>query len=202
MIVYSILNQHNGKRYIGFTTKGLKKRRIDHLSDLKYNRHHNRHLQAAWNQGDRYFLWVILEVCSTIEDLNMSERKWIAHYNTINPSLGYNLTYGGEGGIPTQEIRQKMSNSQKGRVVTEETRERMRQSMKGKSSWNKGQIPWNKGKKMSKETRHKISESMTGKTLKPLTPEHRAKISAVHKGKVLSQETRARMSAAHKQGVS
>lgn len=165
MIVYSILNQHSGKRYIGYTTKGLKKRRHEHLSKLKCNRHVNAHLQSAWNRGDRYLLWIVLEVCSTIKDAKTAELVWIAHYNTTDNRYGYNLTHGGEGGIPTQEVRDKIGSANRGRIPTQETRQKMSESHKGKrtrpcppetrakmSAANKGQVPWNKGHRRNSST--------------------------------------------------
>lgn len=56
-----------------------------------------------------------------------------------------------------------------------------------------------RGYKPSEETKAKQSAAKKGKPLPHLnTPEVRARISAAHKGKELSQETRARLSEAHK----
>lgn len=144
MIVYSVLNQHNGKRYIGYTTKGLSSRRSRHLRELKGNRHKNCHLQSTWNRGDRYLLWTILEVCQSLEEVKAAEIKWIAHYNTTDDSIGYNLTFGGEGNsMPTPASRAKMSARKMGHITSPETRQKI-------SAAKKGQIPWNRGTQVTK----------------------------------------------------
>lgn len=135
MIVYSMLNQHNGKRYIGYTKQTLRKRREQHLNELRRNHHHNIHLQRAWNRGDRYFLWIILEVCDSVEETKAAEIKWIAHYDTVNYSIGYNLTYGGEGGNMTPDTRNKIRLSKIGKKRTpfsDETKQRMSMVRVGK----------------------------------------------------------------------
>lgn len=181
MIVYSILNQHNGKRYIGYTTKGLKARRNKHLWKLRSNTHHNPHLQRAWNRGDRYFLWTILDVCSTIEEVTTAEIKWIAHYNTINDTYGYNLTHGGDGaGIMLPETRAKISKNHvgfSGKKHSSESRDKIRRAKQGKklspehcavlSACNTGNKHPLFGKKHSPETRRKISAALMGKRRGP-----------------------------------
>lgn len=47
--VYMIKNVLNNHKYIG-STKNFKQRLKQHLSDLRNNKHHSPHLQAAWNK--------------------------------------------------------------------------------------------------------------------------------------------------------
>lgn len=92
--IYIIRNIRNGKCYIG-QTNNLKARWIKHKNFLKNNKHHNRHLQAAWNKyGAEEFVFEILEECP-IEELDEKETYYIRKYETcIN---GYNLDEGGQG---------------------------------------------------------------------------------------------------------
>ena len=57
---------------------------------------------------------------------------------------------------------------------------------------------WPKGKPRDPETIRKMSEARKGGGTGPLSPEHKAKISAAHKGKTLSEEHRRKLSESHK----
>lgn len=92
--IYIIRNIINNKCYIG-QTNNLKGRWIKHRNFLRKNKHHNKHLQAAWNKyGEKNFLFETLEKCP-INELDEKEIYYIDKYKTyIN---GYNLDKGGKG---------------------------------------------------------------------------------------------------------
>jgi group I intron endonuclease len=115
MIVYIATNKINGKKYIGYTTKTLEKRRKEHLYKSKYisDKHYFYLFKSAIRKyGIDSFEWEILENCSSIEDCCDKEIYYINEYNTISPN-GYNLTKGGNGGIQSEETKIKISNSVK-----------------------------------------------------------------------------------------
>jgi group I intron endonuclease len=61
--IYEIVNTLNGKRYVGSAKCFVKRWRI-HLTGLKHNHHHCRHLQAAWNKyGADAFVFRVVEFC-------------------------------------------------------------------------------------------------------------------------------------------
>lgn len=61
--VYSIFNLVNGKRYVG-SSVDIYNRLHEHLHNLRNNKAHNKHLQAAWNKyGEECFKFNILEYC-------------------------------------------------------------------------------------------------------------------------------------------
>lgn len=94
--IYCITNLKNNKKYVG-QTYDLKYRWTHHKSDLRGDRHHNKHLQSAWNKyGEENFSFVVLEYCS-IDMLDKREIYWIDFYKTLNDKHGYNLADGGLG---------------------------------------------------------------------------------------------------------
>jgi group I intron endonuclease len=61
--IYQILNKHNLKCYVGSTRRRFSQRFYDHKRDLKNNKHHSKHLQAAWNKyGEEVFEFTVLEI--------------------------------------------------------------------------------------------------------------------------------------------
>lgn len=65
--IYSIFNLQNGKRYIG-SSIDLYNRLHEHWHNLKNNKAHNKHLQAAWNKyEEENFNFNILEFCGPEE---------------------------------------------------------------------------------------------------------------------------------------
>jgi hypothetical protein len=68
-------------------------------------------------------------MCDTKEELKFLERKYIADYNSNDPTVGYNKNHGG-GGVEigttrTVEHRRKMSIASKGKPKSEEHRRKM-----------------------------------------------------------------------------
>jgi len=91
MGIYKIENMVNGKVYIG-SSKDIKQRFRQHLSDLKNNRHHSIHLQRAWNKyGESNFKFSIIEELDYINDLFITERHYIIKFDSLNKNKGYNI---------------------------------------------------------------------------------------------------------------
>ena len=138
------------------------------------------------------FTFEILEECSK-ELLNERECHWIEFYNCIHP-LGYNKTSGGSSstevsedtkqkiseaktgntcgkgnkgkkyGPPSDEIKKKMSEAQKGKSHSDETKKKISEAGKNRAP-------------ASDETRQKLSEAAKGKKLGPRSEETKRKIS-------------------------
>ena len=111
--VYQIINDTNGKRYVGSTAGGpVEERWKSHRRDLEKGRHHNRHLQAAWNKyGGTAFRFILICRCPP-EKCLVIEQKYLDRYQAANPAFGYNIspTAGNTRGVkypPT--IRRKMA---------------------------------------------------------------------------------------------
>ena len=68
---YQIINNVNGKVYIGITEKTLEQRKIEHFKLLKKDKHFNYKLQNDWNiYGERNFSFVLLD---TLSDISLEE---------------------------------------------------------------------------------------------------------------------------------
>lgn len=190
--VYKISNLVNGKIYIG-------KHSTDNLDDNYMGSGHRLHLAYA-KYGLENFKKEVIDYYTSEVELNQGEIYWIAKFNSTNPEIGYNLTYGGDGVIPTEEVKRKISEALKGRQLSEEHK----QNLKGKPSPKKGShlteehkqkiSEVNRGenngmynKRHSEESKQKISEAKKGKESwnkgKHWSVETRRKISEAKKGK-------------------
>lgn len=91
--VYYIRNNINNKYYIG-QSKNINLRKSKHFSELRHDKHRNRHLQNAFNKyGEKNFSFSLIKACKP-KYLNRFEKLYIKIYNSYNN--GYNLTIGGE----------------------------------------------------------------------------------------------------------
>ena len=108
--IYGIRNEINLKWYIGKCDRDIDKRRQDHFTG------HGSKLvkQAVDKYGAENFSFHILLDCILPDFLDSYEIEYIAKYNSVAPN-GYNLTRGGEGGIPSAETLETMRESQRRR---------------------------------------------------------------------------------------
>lgn len=176
-VVYCWINTTNNKLYIGYTTKYLKQRCIEHIrgaSPFGVN-----HLKGSVSNFKCY---IIDHYCN--EDLELNpyvlgnlEMDYIGIFGThYKDGFGYNKTYGGDfnfGFRHTEESKRKISEAGKGRasyVRTDEQRLHLSKIRKGKPN------PKLKNRVFSDEHRRKLSLAMAGKKRKPFTTEHKTKI--------------------------
>jgi len=95
--IYRILNNVTGYCYIG-CSKNLKSRWKEHKRDLQKEKHHNTHLQRAWNKyKEESFTWEVLLECKSEKLMFLEEKELIK--NTANL---YNIAEGGLGGNYTK----------------------------------------------------------------------------------------------------
>lgn len=114
-----------------------------------------------------------IKTCYSEEEMNSDEQYYIEVFDTLWPN-GYNLTKGGNGGVPSEETRKKISNSLKGKPMSEEQKKKMSETLIGEKN------PFY-GKHHSYETKKKISNSLKGKPSpnkgKPMSEEQKKKLS-------------------------
>lgn len=201
--IYKIVNNLNGKFYVGSSTN-LHKRESDHFSGLRRGNHPNLYLQRSYNTyGEENFTFCILETCEIVYLLEREQ-----HYiDTLNPeynisrvagnTLGYKHTKETlehlrsiKVGIPLSE---KHKASLTGRTFSDEHKANLSSALAGNDNC--------KGFIHTKETRDKISSVRMGNKNcvgYKHTEEAKLNMSLAHKGVGTSAETRLKMSLAHK----
>lgn len=199
MIIYKITNKINGKIYIGKTTKTLAQRWRQHQKHVRAGSQVYLH-RAVRKYGPDAFQLEIIHTVETEEELNTLETHYITQYQSHKPEIGYNGTFGGDGiGLLTEETRQKMRDAK-----TPEIRRRMSERLKGKKlpedhcraigdSKRGAKNPW-----FGKKRPDVIAAMHQATDGKPLSIEHREKLSKAHQGKRLSEDHRRKLSDAHK----
>lgn len=114
LIIYTITNQVNGKRYVGQTTQGLRQRIAEHICRFNLGERDHKLYQAMRKYGLSNF--VFEELCCVLkpEYLDALEIEFIAKFNSFR--RGYNMTCGGDG--VSDETKAKISAAHKGRKIT------------------------------------------------------------------------------------
>lgn len=110
------LTSPSGKIYIGWTSRKLKKRLQDHMSEVR--RGYQRPIQKALRKYplDQWVQEILLETIDYQESL-ASEMNYIKNFSTTDPEKGYNISSGGEYGANgvkrTEENKQKIREGKK-----------------------------------------------------------------------------------------
>lgn len=221
--LYQYTNRLNGKRYIGVTYKPIR-RFVEHAKGKSGARAFN---NAIAKYGIENFTLTILANFDDIGAAAYHEQAAILKFGTLVPG-GYNLTAGapgkGYGGQHSLETRARISLANMGHVPTDEARARMSTVHTGvkrgphsdihKAKFRAARLGHTtspetrakmsvaaKPRRASAETRAKMSASKMGNKNnpgRPLSDEHKAKISAALKGHAMSTEVRAKSSATQK----
>jgi len=121
--IYKICNLITGKIYIGSTSREFKHRKYDHWSSLRTNKHHNHHLQSAWNKdGEQNFVFEIIEECEK-QSLVEREQYYLDVFKAWDRKIGYNKGKNAElsslGVKKTKKWKQNHSNTMKGKLAGE-----------------------------------------------------------------------------------
>ena len=183
----------DGKIYVGFATC-FSDRWLNHRTSLKENRHHNIHLQRAWNKyGEENFLFEILEEWEE-EMLFCMEHYWAIMLNVHDKKYGYNIQPTHPYGKPTHsvETRQKLSIKLKGRKFSKETidktiaTKRERGTLKHSETTKKKMSETRTGKKRPPEIGQKVSNSLKARCYK-WSDEEKKKMSEIKKKQPLSE---------------
>lgn len=115
--VYLVRNVHNGKIYVGQTTRGVEERFRRHRSDA-YRKRGPFPCALLKHGPDSFRVTPLFSVTDQVE-LNTLEILYIALREATNPRVGYNLLGGGGSGQPSDVARENMCKAQKLRFRTE-----------------------------------------------------------------------------------
>jgi group I intron endonuclease len=143
--IYKIVNNINGKIYIGYDSNWPNRKQ----SHIYHTKNRNQYIyQALRKYGIENFTWEpIYQSKNGKHCLQVMESYFIKEYDSFN--TGYNLTLGGEGtlGRPTQQsTKNKISQALKNKPKSKKHLQKMSETRKGKIQ--------------SPETLRKRSESM------------------------------------------
>ena len=152
--VYKTTNLITGKIYIGQHKKAFLD--SNYLgSGLVLNK-------AIKKYGINNFKCEILQLYASKNELDNGEKEYIKKFNSNDPTIGYNIADGGQGGDLGEVSRAHISAALKGRPKTAEHRKKLSDINRGKrlSSDTKAKISvGNRGKILSDETKAKMSSS-------------------------------------------
>ncbi len=165
--VYEIVNTATGKRYVG-STVNFRSRWATHKSYLRKGTHHSRKLQHSFSKhGEAAFLFNKLLVCAP-EKLLMFEQICL---DGLKPE--YNIAPVAGNQLGMKQSKEWIANAHKHRVGVKTGPQ--------SAEWIEKRIAPIRGRKQSAEHVEKRVASLRGKQRKPLSLEHRAKISAACK---------------------
>lgn len=183
--IYQIRNLINNKIYVG-SAINLIKRKNNHFSILKNNKHRNNKLQNSYNlYGENNFIFEVIEFVENKNKIIEHEQYWIDRLNIVK--YGYNICpiAGNITGFKhSDDYKLKITGSGNpfyGKHHTEETKQKMSVARKGKCCGEKNY--WF-GKKLPEETKQKIRDSK-----KNISQETRKKISESHRGKYCGEKS-------------
>lgn len=128
--IYQIKNLINNKFYIGSTYNKLIKRKGEHISSLKHNKHKNKHLQSAWNKyGEENFEFTMVEEMmfpkyydkKLIKDHLLCREAYYIEILKPDYNLAKEIRGGLIGRVLSKKERKKIGDRCRGRKLSEET---------------------------------------------------------------------------------
>ena len=139
-VIYRFKNNINGKVYIGQTTKSVRKRVIQHMTNSRpWVKTKKSYFANALNKyGFENFTFDVIERCNNQQELDNRERYWIAYYNSNNKKYGYNIDSGGNSGKKrkplSEEHKQKLLLANLGRKKSDQEKARISSAIKARFS--------------------------------------------------------------------
>jgi group I intron endonuclease len=143
MHIYKITNTINSKVYIGQTVqKNPKMRWYSHLADARRGKK-SYLLDSIRKYGPESFVWEVIDVAASIEDLNTKEDYWLNYYRdqeiTVynNREAGGNKTHSPES-IERMKESQRQAHARRRRIMGGKEIHKSHQPHKG--GWNQRRV--------------------------------------------------------------
>lgn len=208
-VVYAIINNENGKKYIGSSCEYAK--RVDrHIRDLNKNCHHCKRLQKSWNKyGEINFTFKLIKSYSDRKITFKKEEKYIKKY--LEKGLLFNSSLTGIAGDLLENHPDKEKLIKKRIKKFKEWMKSLSESERKEIYGKKGKLNGMYGKTHTLKVKKKLSKLQKGNTYalgSKRTTEHRKKLSELAKerkgelnpfyGKSHSKETKKKLSEANK----
>ena len=186
--IYLLTNLLDSKCYVGKTAKTPEQRWHEHIAWSQTQRVYLSHAIKKYSPTN-FTLSTLAVVERDSKDelkaaLDQLEKLWIICLRSCEAEFGYYMTFGGEGGVPTEAVRQKISKANKGRRWTPELRERIMRTRSLKPHPNKGM----------KLSSAQITALTAARLAKGISPETRKKWSDAGKRQKQSKATRRKRS--------
>lgn len=177
--IYTLISPID-KYYIGQTTdirdRFYRYKRLD-----KKVKEQRKLYNALLKYGPENFIYKIIWVCKSIDEMNKIETNFIKIYNSVDD--GYNLQFGGGNRTCSEETKKLLSEQRKGIPRSEEVKKKISASLTGRKVSDEikrkqsirmsGSMNPMFGKKFSQESKDKMRQAqlgershMWGKTLK------------------------------------
>ena len=159
--IYNIINQTNGKVYIGQTWNTIKQRWFDHKKPSGKNcvKLH----RAIMKHGANSFILELLTVCGTQETADYWESFFIERYDSIK--TGYNIRSGGSRGKMSEEQKRAVGDFHRGKTISEKHKQQISFALSGTKHHHYGKPTWNKGIPRTEEYKDAASKWSTNRKL-------------------------------------
>lgn len=145
----------NGKRYVGLTKDEPEKR---------WNNGKGYNSCPLVNRAIKKYGWnnvkhEILATTDSKSEAEYLEKAYIAEFQTLNPSFGYNILSGGDvsNNCADEEMRKKLGNGWRGKNRSEEDKAKIADGVRKR--FERPESNGHFGMKHSEETKNKMSES-------------------------------------------
>ncbi len=197
-VVYLLTNKVNGKMYVGQTSRPLEVRWQGHLGNARRKDSDMLVARAIRKHGPEAFERRVL--ITSNDPVGEKEKEFIKLLHTHVSEGGYNLTYGGDGGLPgykfSDESKEKIRLKALGRKHNPETKAKMRAAAKNRIvsfETIEKRAAANTGKKRTEEQKARMKAGQLASGYRH-SDETRKKISEASSRRVTSDETKLKLS--------